>query len=246
MTHLVKSTTRKSDKNFWATTWSCFADATALFGRPFQLDVCAEQATRKCLRYFTLPEVDALCVDWDDGWYCNPPFDNKQAFIKHAHKQARQGRAGMMLLPYEPATNWWRKLLSKGVIVYEPDGRYPFLERDGMTKKDGVNFPSALILFPAHTVNASIRIPFTRGMGKHLIDTVTLSHQLTIEHHAPMMQQAVSHLSNSGLSVTGVAMSDDAGNVTAVVAHNGNVTWCKQLPEQEQEVTAHGSDRNAQ
>lgn len=181
MTILTKSKTPKGDKNFWASSWPCFADATALYGRRFALDVAAEPKTRKCLRYFTLPDTDALSTDWDRDWYCNPPFDQKFEFIERAHQQARLGRSGMMLLPYEPATGWWRKYLSTGVIVYEPDGRYAFLERDGLTKKDSVNFPSAFVLFPTHFVGESVRIPFMRGVGKYLIDSVTIPPDLTPE-----------------------------------------------------------------
>lgn len=186
MTILVKSKTASGDKNFWATSWPCFADATALYGRRFQLDVAAEEATRKCRKYFTLPDTDALATDWDRDWFCNPPFDEKPAFIEYAHLQARAGRSGMMLLPYEPATNWWRKHLSRGVIVYEPDGRYPFYERDGATKKDGVNFASALILFPTFYVGESIRVPFMRGIGKHLVDDLILTPEPTPEETQSM------------------------------------------------------------
>lgn len=175
MTILVASNTRNSDKNFWATSWECFSDAAYLYGRRFQLDVAAEHATRKCENYFTLPETDALLVDWLPDWYCNPPFDQKVAFIEHALLQAKQGRPGLMLLPYEPATGWWRRSLSRGVIVFEPDGRYNFLERDGMTPKSGVNFPSAFVLFPSFYVTESVRVPFTRGIGRDLIDGLRLT-----------------------------------------------------------------------
>lgn len=181
MTILVNSKTPSGDKNFWATSWPCFADATALYGRQFQLDVAAEVTTRKCRKFFTLPETDALSVNWERDWFCNPPFDEKPAFIEYAHLQSRAGCGGMMLLPYEPATGWWRKHLSRGVIVYEPDGRYPFLERDGVTKKDGVNFASAFVLFPSFYVGESLRIPFMRGIGKGLIDDLTLMPEPTLE-----------------------------------------------------------------
>lgn len=195
MAILIDSGTPASDKNFWATTWECFADAQALYGRNFECDVAAEPLTAKCGRYFTshllldklldyrtsddvraqMREaelagtvcigIDSLNLDWPEHWWCNPPFDLKPEFITQARKQQANGRPGMMLLPYEPLTIWWRSLLAEDVIIYEPDGRYQFYERDGVTKKNGANFGCALIAFPTMKVGASPRIPFVRGIG---------------------------------------------------------------------------------
>ena len=161
-----KSNTADGDKNFWATSWRQFFDATYLYGRPFQFDVCAEEATAKCgpINYFS-PERgdDALALDWPADFWCNPPFSRKVEFIQHALEQAKNGRPGMMLLPYEPVSNWWRDNLKDDVIVYEPDGRYNFMERDGKTKKSGANFGTVLVSFPAQRIGPSPRIPFTRN-----------------------------------------------------------------------------------
>lgn len=194
MAILVKSKTSSDNKNLWGTTWECFEDATELYGRKFECDVAAEPLTAKCRKYFTSPDIldslifdrwntavllnhaesvlgnvcvglDALNLSWPDHWFCNPPFDLKGPFIRHAKWQQVQGRPGMMLLPYERQTDWWRRGVSKGCIIYEPDGRYNFLERDGVTKKSGVNFGSALVCFPAMHIGDSITIPFTRGIG---------------------------------------------------------------------------------
>ncbi|MEC6833028.1 DNA N-6-adenine-methyltransferase [Photobacterium toruni] len=188
MAILVKSCTATSDKNRWATTWECFSDAQHLFGRPFTIDVAAEPATAKVERFFISPEffrfsdwatqltktknkvvgVDALSLDWPDGWWCNPPFDYKQEFITHALKQAKAGRSGMMLLPHEPLTGWWRELVNDAAtIVYTPDGRYPFYEVDGKTKKQGVNFGSSFILFTPHYHQRTEYVPFNRYIDKH-------------------------------------------------------------------------------
>ena len=109
--------------------------------------------------------LDALNLSWPDHWFCNPPFDLKGPFIRHAKWQQVNGRSGMMLLPYERQTDWWRRGVGKGCIIYEPDGRYNFLERDGETKKSGVNFGSALVCFPAMHIGDSITVPFNRGIG---------------------------------------------------------------------------------
>ncbi|MFB2865718.1 DNA N-6-adenine-methyltransferase [Aeromonas sp. MdU4] len=195
MAILIDSGTPASDKNFWATTWECFYDAQELYGRPFDCDVAAEPSTTKCSRYFTshllldrlldyrsreevLAQIreaenersvciglDSLNLNWPEHWWCNPPFDFKPEFITKARQQQANGKPGMMLLPYEPLTTWWRRLLADEVIIYEPNGRYQFYERDGKTRKNGANFGCALIAFPTMKVGPSPRIPFARGIG---------------------------------------------------------------------------------
>ena len=194
MAILVKSKTSSDNKNLWGTTWECFEDATELYGRKFECDVAAEPLTAKCRKYFTSPDIldslifdrwntavllnhaesvlgnvcvglDALNLNWPEHWFCNPPFDLKAQFLHHAKQMQAKGRSGMMLLPYERQTEWWRKGVGKGCIIYEPCGRYNFLERDGVTKKSGVNFGSAMVCFPTFHLNESITVPFTRGIG---------------------------------------------------------------------------------
>lgn len=174
MVNLVKSTTDKSDKNRWATTWECFERAQELFGAKFILDVAAEVETSKCDNFFGPPNyeyvepmigtkeywddpvctgIDALLPNnkWDCLWWCNPPFDLKREFITKAIEQSKLGHSGMMLLPYEPCTKWFRELVMPNAsAVYVPDGRYNFLETDGVTRKSGVNFPSCFVLFTPH------------------------------------------------------------------------------------------------
>lgn len=196
MAILIDSGTPATDKNFWGTTWECFADAQALYGRPFEIDVCAEPTTAKVNRYLMSAEwldkfhdyrhnarlleqlraagiggstcvgFDALNFKWDEHWYCNPPFDLKVDFIQYGQEQRDDGRPGMMLLPYEPLTQWWQDNLSEGCIIYEPDGRYQFYERDGKTKKNNANFGSALVVFPTFKIEESPRIRFNRGIAK--------------------------------------------------------------------------------
>ncbi|TVM38135.1 hypothetical protein FPV43_16700 [Vibrio cholerae] len=198
MAILVHSTTSVEDKNRWGTTWDCFDDGQALYGRPFKLDVCAEPATAKVNRFYTSVEwlelragsfeqrgigfcgedfnpqakivgFDALNLHWENDFWCNPPFDLKQLFIKKAFAEARAGNSGMMLLPYEPATGWWRELVDgKATAIYEPDGRYNFYDIDGVTKKTGVNFPSAFVLWTPHFMHYTPKIPFNRGVADEL------------------------------------------------------------------------------
>lgn len=192
MAILNRSVTAEDAKNRWATQWGCFLDAQHLYGRRFAVDVCAEPETAKVKRFFASPDwfesrrissfgiggmdgfgirkgqkilgFDALRHKWPNDWWCNPPFDRKWDFVEHARKQQAAGRAGIMLLPYNPCSVSWRSRLGQGVIVYEPDGRFNFMEPDGETRQSGANFESVLVLFPANHIGQSIRIPFKRGI----------------------------------------------------------------------------------
>lgn len=172
----AKSTTAENEKNFWATQWHCFHDAQGLYGRIFRHDVAAMQQTSKVPGCYYGPDHqveqyrDALkgSLIWPDDWWCNPPFDQKIEFITKALEQQAAGRQGMMLIPYEPCSGWWQDLLSTGVIIYEPRGRYNFYEPDGQTPKSGVNFPIAFVAFPAMRIGASIRVQFQKSPAPRL------------------------------------------------------------------------------
>ncbi|AUR95299.1 DNA N-6-adenine-methyltransferase [Vibrio phage 1.205.O._10N.222.51.A7] len=193
MAILINSGTPKDEKNRWGTLIECFNDGQYLYGRPFEIDVCAEPETAKVNRFMVAPEwfearrlssfgvgdhkgfnlkpeqsivgFDALQCDWGPNWWCNPPFDLKAEFIAKATEEVRKGNPGMMLIPYEPLTAWWRNTI-EGVAtrIYEPDGRYNFYEIDGETRKSGVNFGCAFVLFTPEGPTTP-RQPFRRGIA---------------------------------------------------------------------------------
>ena len=190
---LVNSSTNEAVKNKWATRWECFYDATYLFkhctGKDFVIDVAAEPQTAKVERFYLSPNwvseqkgdysalgsnivlpnakpigFDGLQCYWEDGWWCNPPFDLKLRFIRKAREEVKKGREGMMLIPYEPLSGWWRdEVDGYATMVFEPNGRYPFYEADGYTKKSGVNFGSVLVLFTARALSTP-RTTFKRNI----------------------------------------------------------------------------------
>ena len=64
MAILIDSGTPAEQKNFWSTTWECFADAQHLYGREFEIDVCAEPLTSKCYQYFARAEMLDQLLDY--------------------------------------------------------------------------------------------------------------------------------------------------------------------------------------
>ncbi len=185
MTILVKSTSKANEKNRWGTTWRCNNHAAKLTGYAFILDVCAEKQTTKCANFIS-PEENSFDVDWQhrlsnieksisnietirhpfkpSAVWCNPPFDNKHAFIKECHRYSKLGLTSVMLLPWERTTGWWRDLINnKASRVFVPDGRYPFLDIDGKTQKPGVNFASCFVEFSPRHFNITEYVDFERS-----------------------------------------------------------------------------------
>ncbi|ANP79324.1 hypothetical protein A134_23200 [Vibrio crassostreae 9CS106] len=167
MTVIVKSKTDEKFKDRWATQPDTVQDAQHLFGRPLTFDVCAEPSTAKFKDYFT-KEDDALSRGWSDGYWCNPPFTQKKLFIDHAKANAIKGVSGMMLLPYEPLSKWWRERVKPHAsIVYRPNGRISFIHPDtGLVMKD-VTFGSALVLWTPHS-NGGECLELSYEQGVHL------------------------------------------------------------------------------
>jgi phage N-6-adenine-methyltransferase len=185
MAILVKSTSKTNEKNRWGTTWRCNNHAAKLTGYAFLLDVCAEKETAKCANFIS-PEENSFNVNWvqrlsnieksisniettchpfkPTAAWCNPPFDNKFAFIDECYKYSKQGVTSVMLLPWERTTGWWRDLINnKAARVFVPDGRYPFLDIDGKTQKSGVNFSSCFVEFSPRHFNITEYVDFVRS-----------------------------------------------------------------------------------
>lgn len=114
----------------------------------------------------SLVGFDALSLPWEDGWWCNPPFDLKLDFIRKATIEAAKGHDGLMLVPYEPCTNWFvDEVEGFAKAAFEPDGRYQFLKPDGVTPKTGANFPVTFLLFSYRGIETP-RIRMYRTMGR--------------------------------------------------------------------------------
>lgn len=75
----------------------------------FTLDVCATAESAKCERFFTKAE-DGLVQPWngeDETVWCNPPFDNIEAWVKKAW--AEKTCNVVMLVPAWTDRKWWHK-----------------------------------------------------------------------------------------------------------------------------------------
>ena len=124
----------------------------------FALDAAATDYSVSVADSCITEEMDALSVqNWFDlvtdqhklfpvAW-CNPPFSQKKAFLQKAFEQSVNGFI-MMMLPFAPATGWWRSLVThRATTVFVPDGRYNFLNPVTGEIAPGSKFPTCFVLF---------------------------------------------------------------------------------------------------
>lgn len=172
----VQSTTNQKLKNLWRTSDRAYRDACHLCGvKNFGIDVAADRENKRCT-YYIDEETNALtfpswfndeCICVQSAW-CNPPFDSKEAFLEKAFEQIKtqSNKIVCVMLPYEPATQWWRKFVQdKASIVYVPDGRYNFIHPETGKMISGVNFASCFVVFTALTMQ-TVYHHFERGCSE--------------------------------------------------------------------------------
>lgn len=82
-----------------ATPASLLKQIRAEFGEFY--DPCPLHCTEDCLLY----------DDWASLNYVNPPFSNIGEFTIKAVDEMRKGNCTLMLIPFRPTTNYWKKYI---------------------------------------------------------------------------------------------------------------------------------------
>lgn len=123
-----KSDTHKNYKNNWITPEEVMQTIKAAFlslnrRRRFTLDVAADENNKKC-QFFISKETDAIWCEnhWEaprvfphEGYglyWCNPPFKMAGSFLKKAHEELELGNEGIMLVPGNQETRWFREYIT--------------------------------------------------------------------------------------------------------------------------------------
>lgn len=103
-----------------------FDQLTDRYG-PFTLDAAATPENTKCERYYTVDD-DALSKPWNGRVWCNPPYSQKAAFVEHAIRETRSGRAEIivMLVPADTSTVWWREAYEHADEIVLRSGKLKF------------------------------------------------------------------------------------------------------------------------
>lgn len=147
-----RASSKEKYKSDWETPLDHFIQIAKAF--PFYLDVCASSKNSKCLAYITEQE-DAIVTPWNvpEGghWFCNPPYGKGiERFIHKAHHEMNVGNPGIMLLPPNIETEWFRQgITEQGIRVLFYPKRISFLHpsADGVGRVSGNTKGSILAAF---------------------------------------------------------------------------------------------------
>lgn len=122
------STTEVSIRNSWRTPRWLFEFFHARYR--FSADVAASADNALLPRFFTEQE-NALNGFWGDVGgtvWCNPPYDNIEAWVWGAEQSALVKTGTVMLVPADPGVNWFEESLeTANKIMWITGARVPFV-----------------------------------------------------------------------------------------------------------------------
>lgn len=129
----------KSDD--WSTPPQFFRELDAELH--FDLDVCATEENRKCLRYFS-KEQDGLQQSWAGcRVFCNPPYSQIKKWVEKAYREGTQeGTLVALLIPARTDTRYFHDFILHRAEVRFIKGRLKFGDQ-----KNAAPFPSMVVIF---------------------------------------------------------------------------------------------------
>lgn len=72
------------------------------------LDPCGSRIHPTPAERTYYPEDDGLKLDWVNGTYCNPPFEDLQKWLAKSASEFQAGiREQCLLIPVRPRSRWW-------------------------------------------------------------------------------------------------------------------------------------------
>lgn len=133
--------TRRWTTDDWATPWWIVRHLEAEF-RPFVLDVCARQSTRKAKGYYGYDNgCDGLAMPWVSRVWCNPPYSDPEPWCRRAVACAlgtAEKAAGtlfehavLLLSAGGTDTAWFHETVLQYAEIRFVRGRVAFLDRRG-------------------------------------------------------------------------------------------------------------------
>lgn len=155
-----RASNKANYKSDWETPFDHFIQIAKAF--PFYLDVCASSKNSKCIAYITEQE-DAIVTPWNvpkgGHWFCNPPYGKGiERFIHKALHEMNVGNPGIMLLPPNIETEWFRQgITENGIRVLFYPQRIQFIDPEKRKpvpgkKRSGNNKGSILAAFTLQEV----------------------------------------------------------------------------------------------
>ena len=129
-----------SERDNWETPQDFFDKLNEEFG--FTLDVCAEDDTAKCEKYYTKKD-DAFTKKWKGVCWMNPPYGRGiGVWLEKAYETSQNESTVVCLIPSRTDTKWWHDYVMQAAEIRFVKGRLKF---DG--HKNSAPFPSAFVVF---------------------------------------------------------------------------------------------------
>lgn len=93
------------------------------------------------------PTEDGLLCDWGQRNFCNPPFQNANAWIDKILEEQRKKKLIVLLIPARTDTSYFHdKILPHAKEIRFIRGRLRYISQGGI--KEGVSpFPSMIVVF---------------------------------------------------------------------------------------------------
>src|SRR3972149_10675113 len=133
------------DKNEWRTPIKVFEAISEYFEIDFSLDPCAKPDNHLMLPKFYTKFDNGLRYEWmNEGVYINPPFDNKETWIRKAISESKHhGSICVMLLPNFTDTDVFHSLIVPYSSIVFCEGRIRFIGAKGSPREGFI-----LVKFP--------------------------------------------------------------------------------------------------
>lgn len=141
--HIVRTKTRESVRDTWATDEKLVAAVERELNINFTLDVCAEKNTAKVKAFYD-KGLDGLTEPWFAYNWCNPPFSEKFDWLRKARSEAvENGCCTAFLMSEDSSTEFYQLLQDYSDFILLPTKRSQFYNEHGV-KKNGCNFQSVI------------------------------------------------------------------------------------------------------
>lgn len=168
----------ESARQNWRTPLALFLGIQEQFGTPFVLDAAASDDNSLCALWYdgSSEWADGTLAPWEDGTWCNPPFDRTADFILKAIAEAQRGVRSCVLLTASTENKYWLPAIESPnthAIIFLT-GRVPFIHPTTGKPVSGNPAGSALMFFgPASTgaVVKWIRRDDLIALGKKILDS---------------------------------------------------------------------------
>ena len=127
MTKAQHHQTIVNENDSWETPPLILAEVMKKYDITPVLDVCATIQNTKFPKYFTLQD-DGLEQEWDEDFFCNPPYSQITAWISKVYEQHKKHNVNALVLVFaKTGVNWWHNFVEDKAEIHFQRGRIRFL-----------------------------------------------------------------------------------------------------------------------